>query len=58
MMHFRVLVAIFSGVVMLISTVLIPFAYWGDKNPTWTKRLIVIDFLAAVAFLLSVFWGV
>ncbi len=43
---------------MLITTALIPVAYWGDKNPTWTNRLVLIDSSAALVFLISVFWGV
>jgi len=58
MMSLRVLAAVFSGLIMLITLVLIPVAYWGDKNPTWTKRLIVIGFIAALMFLVSVFWRV
>ena len=43
---------------MLITTVLVPVAYWGDKSPIWTKRLIVIDAAAAITFLVSVFYGI
>ncbi len=38
-MTFRVLVAFFSGLIAVITTALIPFAHFGDKNETWTKRL-------------------
>jgi hypothetical protein len=57
MMNVRIWVAFFSFLTMLITSVLIPVAYWGDKNPTAVKRLIVISSVAATAFLVSVFWG-
>jgi hypothetical protein len=57
MVNFRVLVGLFSFLIMLITSVMAPVAYWGDKNPTWAKRLSVIGFVAAVAFAISVFWG-
>jgi predicted membrane channel-forming protein YqfA (hemolysin III family) len=47
----RVLVAFFSGIIGLITTSLIPAAYFGDKNEAWTKRLIIIAFVAAMVFL-------
>jgi hypothetical protein len=53
---FRVLVAFFSGVIALSTTVLIPFAYFGDKNETWTKRLIAIAFPASMIFLVALLW--
>ena len=55
-MTFRVLVAFFSFVIAVITTVLIPFAHFGDKNETWTKRLIVIAFAASMIFLIALFW--
>jgi hypothetical protein len=57
-MDFRGLVAVFSFLTMLITSVMAPVAYWGDKNYTWAKRLTMIGFVAAVAFFISVFWGV
>ena len=56
-MKFRVLIALFSVLTMLITSVMAPVAYWGDKNLAWAKRLTVIGFVAAVAFAISVFWG-
>jgi hypothetical protein len=55
-MTFRVLVAFFSGIIGFITTCLIPAAYFGDKNEAWTKRLIIIAFVAAMVFLIDVFW--
>jgi hypothetical protein len=55
-MGFRISVAFFSFVVALIATALIPFAYFGDKNEVATKRLIIIAFIAAVIFLVAMFW--
>jgi hypothetical protein len=55
-MGLRVTVAFFSFILALISGCLIPVAYFGDKNEAWTKRLIIIAFVAALAFLLAVFW--
>jgi hypothetical protein len=55
-MTLRVLVAFFSGVIAVITTVLIPFAHFGDKNETWTKRLIAIAFTASMIFLIALFW--
>jgi hypothetical protein len=46
----RVLVAFFSFVVALITIVLIPVAYFGDKNEVATKRLIIIAGIAASDF--------
>jgi hypothetical protein len=55
-MTLRILVAFFSGVISVITTVLIPFAHFGDKNETWTKRLIAIAFAASLIFLVALFW--
>jgi len=55
-MTLRVLVAGFSGLIALITTVLIPFAHFGDKNETWTKRLIAIAFVASMIFLVALLW--
>jgi hypothetical protein len=57
-MTFRVLVAFFSGVVALITTILVPVAYFGDKNESWTNRLIAIAFVSAIVCLAAIFWGV
>jgi hypothetical protein len=46
-MTVRVLVAFFSGLIAVITTVLIPVAHFGDKNETWTRRLIAIAFVSA-----------
>ncbi len=50
-MNIRVLVAIFSAVVGAISLGLVPFAYFGDRNPKWVMRLLWIALIASVAFL-------
>jgi hypothetical protein len=55
-MSFRVLVGVFSFVVMLIAGGLIPAAHFGDKNEVWTKRLIAMAFVAAVILLVDLFW--
>jgi predicted membrane channel-forming protein YqfA (hemolysin III family) len=55
-MNFRVLVAVFSFIIMLIAGGLIPAAHFGDENEVWTKRLIVIAFVASVVFLVDLFW--
>jgi hypothetical protein len=55
-MTLRVLIAFFSGVIALITTVLIPFAHFGDKNETWTRRLIAIAFAASIIFPVAWFW--
>ena len=52
-----VLVAFFSGVTTVITTILIP-AYFGDNNPRWAKRLAAIAFVAAVLLLAAIFYGV
>lgn len=57
-MTFRVLVAFFAGVTCVITTVLIPVAYFGDKNSRWAARLAVIAFIAAMAVMVAIFWGV
>jgi hypothetical protein len=54
-MSVRVEVAFFSFVVTFITTVLIPVAYFGDKNQKATKRLILAS-IAAVIFIVAVFW--
>ena len=38
-MTFRVLVAFFSGTTAVITTVMIPFAHFGDKNETWNEAI-------------------
>jgi len=53
---FRTLVAFFSFLIAFIAGCLVPVSYFGDKNETWTKRLIAIAFLAALIFLVDVFW--
>jgi hypothetical protein len=55
-MTLRVLIAFFSGVIAVITKVLIPFAHFGDKNETWTKCLIGIAFAASLIFLVTLFW--
>jgi hypothetical protein len=55
-LNIRVLVAFFSFLIALITTVLIPVSYFGDKSEVWTKRLIVIAFIAATVFIVTVFW--
>jgi hypothetical protein len=57
-MAFRVLVAFFAGITSVIATVLIPVAYFGDKNSRWAARLAIIAFIAAVILILAIFWGV
>jgi hypothetical protein len=55
-MALRVLLAFFSGVVATIAAILIPVAYFGDKNVSWTNRLIWIAFIAALIFLAALLW--
>jgi len=55
-MNFRVLVAFFSGVIAVITTVLIPVAHFGDKNETWTRRLIAIAFVSSMIFLVALLY--
>ena len=55
-MTFRVLVAFFSGVIAVITTVLVPFAHFGDKNKTWTRRLIAIAFISSMIFLIALLY--
>ena len=55
-MTFRVLVVFFSGLIAVITTVLIPVAHFGDKNERWTKRLIAIAFVSAMIFLIALFY--
>ena len=55
-MAFRVSVAFFSGIVALITIILIPVAYFGDKNESWTNRLIAIAFIAAIVCLAALLW--
>ena len=57
-MTFRVLVAFFAGVTSVITIVLIPVAYFGDKNPRWAARLAIIAFIAAAILMVAIFWGV
>ena len=57
-MRVRVLIAFFSGAVMLITTVLIPVAHFGDKNELWTNRLIAIAFVSAIICVAAIFWGI
>jgi hypothetical protein len=49
----RVLVAFFSCLIAVITTVLIPVAHFGDKNETWTTRLIAIACVSAMIFLVA-----
>jgi hypothetical protein len=57
-MTFRLLAAFFAGITCVITTVLIPVAYFGDKNSRWAKRLAIIAFIAAIILMLAIFWGV
>lgn len=50
------MVAAFSFVTMLITMVLTLTAYFGDKNEVWAKRMAAIGFVAAILFLVAVFW--
>lgn len=55
-MSIRISSAIYSLLVTLITGALIPIAYFGDKDEGATKRLIIIAFIAALIFLVAVFW--
>jgi len=55
-MTLRVLVAFFSCVIAVITGVLIPVAHFGDKNETWTNRLIAICFIATLIFVVALFY--
>jgi len=52
----RVLLTFFSGVVATIAAILIPVAYFGDKNLSWTNRLIWIAFVGALIFVAALLW--
>jgi hypothetical protein len=52
-MTFLSLLAIFSGLIAVITTFLVPFAYFGDKNEKWTKRLLITAALSATIFLID-----
>jgi len=49
-------VAFFSGFIMVITTVLIPVAHFGDKNETWTKRLVAVAFASAMIFIVALLY--
>jgi hypothetical protein len=49
-------VAFFSGLIMVITIVLIPVAHFVDKNEVWAKRLIAIAFVAAMIFIISLLY--
>ena len=55
-MNFRILAAFFSGLTALITTGLVPFAYFGDKNELWATRLAIIAFVAGIIFLAALLW--
>ena len=57
-MTLRVLVAFFAGLTAVITIILVPVAYFGDKNPRWAKRLAVIGFIAGLVLLVAIFYGV
>lgn len=52
----RLFVAFFSFIILCITAVLIPVAYFGDKNESATNRLMIGAGIAAVVFLIAVFW--
>jgi hypothetical protein len=52
----RIWIAIISFFITFITIALVPAAYFGDKNETWARRLIVIAFVACLIFLVAVFW--
>ena len=56
--QFRILVAFFAGVITVITTVLVPVAYFGDKNPRWAGRLAIIAFVSALVLLVAIFYGI
>jgi len=57
-MTLRVLVAFWSGITCLITTILIPVAYFGDKNAPIAKRLAIIAFIAGLIVMVAIFYGV
>ena len=57
-MTLRVLVAFWAGITCLITTILIPVAYFGDKNSTIAKRLAIIAFIAGLIVMVAIFYGV
>lgn len=56
-MNARIWIAFFSFIIAFITGILIPVAYFGDKNETATKRLIITAGISAGIFLVDVFWG-
>jgi hypothetical protein len=52
----RVLAALFSGIVALIATTLVPVAYFGDKNKVWAGYLCVTGFVVALVLVIAIFW--
>jgi hypothetical protein len=62
MVNFRVLVGLFSFLIMLFCAVGIPASYFGDKNTAMTRRLIWTGFVAGLVFIADLFgegllWG-
>jgi hypothetical protein len=56
--HFRIVIAFFAGVATVITTVLVPIAYFGDKNERWAQRLAIVAFASAMILLIAVFYDV
>ena len=57
-MNLRVYGAFFAGITMVMSIVLASVAYFGDKNPRWAARLILVAAIAALVFVVAIFYGV
>jgi len=58
-MNVLIYIAFFSFVIAFITTALVPFAYFGDKNAKATKRLIMIAGIAGAIFMIAIiaiFW--
>lgn len=55
-MAIRIYLATAAGIITFMALCLIPVAFFGDKNESWTKRLIIVGGIAALIFLLAIFW--
>jgi multisubunit Na+/H+ antiporter MnhB subunit len=56
-MTIRISVAFWAGITFLITTILIPIAYFGDKNSPMAKRLAIIAFIAGLIVMVAIFYG-
>jgi preprotein translocase subunit SecY len=54
--NWHIALAFWSGLIAVVTTWLIPFAYFGDQNETWTRRLSIIAFVSAMIFLFAILY--